>query len=338
MKRIIHFSRLLPAAAVLLLFSCRSIDTIAIEKISEIMASDSGSGAFTRDDDPELVADALPFALKVYEMLIGMNPEDDALKLAGGKAFIMYANAFIQTPAGMLPDEEYLEQDRMLKRARKMYLRGRNYILDGLSLRFNDFDELMEDNPDGLLEEADEEDVPYLYWAAAGWLGAFSCDPFDLEMGSDIHLPVAFLYRSLELDEEFESGAVHDLLITLWSSLPQGLIENAFISTPETAGRFSLEYYRKSNVNSDPEERARFHFSRAVELADGKNPGSYISMATGFPVSNQNYDEFEALLTRALEIDPYENPDTQLTVMIYQDKARWYLEHREDYFLMDFEE
>jgi len=336
MKKKIHFSLVLIIAASFLFASCRSVEKMAVTKISDMLSSDEGAGAFTRDDDPQLIADALPFALKMYEMLIEMNPKDADLRLAAGKAFIMYANGFIQTPSTMLDDDRFEEQQQMLERSRKMYLRGRNYVLDALALEIRDSYELMDSNLDSFLKECGRDVVPHLYWAAAGWLGAFSCDPFNMEMGQDIYKPVAFIYRALELDEEFEKGSVHDLLLTLWTSMPRSIIEKSFLESPRSAGAYSKEYYKNNGIGEDEESRARFHFSRAVALSEGKNPGTYITLALSYPVKKQDYDEFESLLNKALELDDSEDPDNQLLVIIFQQRAAWLLDHREDFFLMDF--
>lgn len=236
----------------------------------------------------------------------------------------------------MLSDDEYLKQEQMLERSRKMYLRGRNYILESLFLELKNGEELLEQNPDDFLKEIDEDQVAALYWAAAGWLGAFSCNPFDMELAQTIHLPLAFLFRALELDEEYGNGSIHDLLLTVWGSVPPAIIENALLSAPETAGAFEKQYYMKSNISGNIEERARFHFDRSIALSDGKNPSTYISLASSFSVKKQDYSEFEKLLNQALAIDPYEDPDDQLLIIIYQEKARWLLDHREDFFLIDF--
>ncbi|MDA3955162.1 TRAP transporter TatT component family protein [Oceanispirochaeta sp.] len=335
MKKWIHFSILIIGSS-LFLVSCRSVEKMTISKLSDMLSSDSGAGAFTRDDDPQLIADAMPFTLKMYELLMDLNPDDSALRLAAGKAFIMYANGFIQTPSTMLDDDDFEVQIEMLQRAGKMYLRGRNYVLDSLYLEIRDGEELLKHNLDGFLEECNQKVAPQLYWAAAGWLGAFSCDPFDFEIGRDIQKPVAFLYRALELNEEYEDGSIHDLLLTLWSTLPRSIIDKALLDTPESSGAFALKYYERFNIPQDEESRARFHFSRAIALSDGKNPGTYISLALAYPVKEQDYKEFERLLQKALALDPYDDPDTELMVIIYQQRAAWLLENRDDYFLIDF--
>ena len=103
--------------------SCISIEDIAMNTAAEMLSADSGGmNIFTMDDDPQLIADALPLALKLYEMVLSSRPEHAGMQYSTGKNFIMYANAFIQTPAGMLSDEDYLEQETMMHRAEKMYI------------------------------------------------------------------------------------------------------------------------------------------------------------------------------------------------------------------------
>jgi predicted anti-sigma-YlaC factor YlaD len=48
----------------------------------------------------------------------------------------MYANAFLQTPATMLPETEYKKQEFTYRRAKNLYLRGRDIILDCLENKY----------------------------------------------------------------------------------------------------------------------------------------------------------------------------------------------------------
>jgi len=49
-------------------------------------------------------------------------------------------------------------------------------------------------------------------------------------------------------------------------------------------------------------------------------------------------EEFRQLLAQALAIDPEDNPDNRLQILLSQEKARWLLDHIEDFFLIDLEE
>ena len=323
---------------VLLLTGCASIKKAGINMISDVMAGEGSGELFTGDDDPELVKDALPFILKMYEMLAGENPGDADLLLATGSTFIMYSNIFIQTRAEMLSDDYFEEQTAMLVRAKKMYHRGTGYVLRAMELNHKGFGELLDK---GMIDEAladmAADDVPALYWAASGIMGEFSTDPFDFNLSPQIYKPVAFAYKALELDEAFNNGALHDLLILVNGSMPAAMMFKAGGDRePETA-RFVREYYSTRNA-ATPNERARYHFSRSLEITGGVSAGPYISLASTVSVNEQNYPDFEELLTKALEIDPEEYPEMRLAGIIYRDKARWLLDHRSDYFLLDFDE
>jgi predicted anti-sigma-YlaC factor YlaD len=303
---------------------------------ADILSSDSGgTNIFTADDDPQLIADALPLALKLYEMVLTSKPEHAKLQYATGKNFITYANAFIQTPAGMLADEEYLEAEKMLARAKKMYLRGRDYVLSGIELANPGFRQAIDEGrlDEGIMLLDKPEDAAMLYWAASGWIGAFSCDPFDFELANTLYIPSAMLLRALELDESFNRGAIHDIFIQIYSSMPYSHILKAVKTAPETIEKFNIEYYTALGISESLEDKTNYHYGRAIELAGGKNPGTYCSYASSVSVKNQDYPQYRNLLEKALNINPGDDPDNELVVTIYQDKARWMLEHAEDFFI-----
>jgi predicted anti-sigma-YlaC factor YlaD len=294
---------------VVLLGGC-SINKLAVNMIAKTLSSGGSSTVFTGDNDPQLVADSLPFAMKLYESLLEQTPDNTELLLTTGSIFAMYANAFVQTPAGMLPDTEYQRQAEMLERAKKLYLRGRGYLFRAMNLRHPGFTEALEGHHESnALAAMEQEDVPYLFWTGASWLGAFSTNPYDMEFLLNIGMPLAILNRALELDESFGGGMIHDTFISVYGSLPSSL--------------------------GGGEERARYHFRRAVELSEGKTASPYVALATTVSVARQDAEEFRRLLNTALAIDPDSSPENRLVNIISQRRARWLLEHIDDYFLLD---
>lgn len=323
----------LPVVAVVFT-SCVSIEDIAVDKLSGILASDSGGAVFTGDNDPELVADALPFALKMYEMILGMNPDDPEFLFATGKNFVMYANAFIQTPAEMRPDEEYREADRAMKRAKRMYLRGRRYLLRALEARHPAFlDDLEQGELDAALAAvAEPQAAPLLYWTAAAWIGAYSCDPFDFELSRSISEPVAFLFRALRLDPEAEQGAVDEIFIQLYGAMPEGFIQKSLADAPESCGNWAAAWYADNRIAPEPEARALFHFDRAMAISGG-SPAALIAAARNLAVPKQDPAAYRAYLERVLAYDPADYPDRELLFMIYREKAEWLLDRGADFFI-----
>jgi predicted anti-sigma-YlaC factor YlaD len=311
MRRNTRLPVLLVPVVLLALASC-SLNKLAVNVVAGTLASGE-STVFTGDDDPELVADALPFAMKLYESLAEQAPDNAHLLLTTGSVFAMYANAFIQTPASMLPDSEFEQQMAMQKRAKKMYLRGRGYVLRAIELRHPGFgDKVAHNEMEAALASMRKEDVPYLVWGAVSWLGAFSTDTFDMELLLGLHNPLAMLDRALALDEGWSDGMIHDVLISIYGSLPESM--------------------------GGSQQKAREHFQKAVEFSHGLNVSPYVALATTVCVATQNVAEFRELLGKALAIDPDANPGNRLANLISQNKARWLLAHVEDFFLLDSSE
>ena len=58
-------------------FSGCSIKKIAVNSLGNALSN--GSSTFAKDDDPELVGDAIPFALKTMESLLEISPRHRGL-------------------------------------------------------------------------------------------------------------------------------------------------------------------------------------------------------------------------------------------------------------------
>lgn len=305
--------RLLLITGVIALFSACAIDQLAINAISDALGGEGSADVFTSENDPELVGDALPFALKLYDILLSQAPDNVGLTLAAGSGYVTYANAFLQSPADIMPPERYDERRRMTLRAKNLYLRGRDYVIGAIDLRHEGFAEAVENNNiEAHLSEMTAEDVPYLYWAAAGWMGAFSIDAFDFELGLTVAMARDMLERALELDEAFFNGGIHDVLISFYASVPEGLGGSV--------------------------EKAEYHFERAVQISDGLAAGPYVSYATSVLIPQQDVDEFIRLMEAALAIDPDAVPESRLVNILAQRRARWYLDNLENFFFLEPEE
>ena len=292
--------------AVALISSC-SLKQLAIDTVIDALSSGGGT-TITGDDDPQLIAEALPFTLKLYEILLAQSPGNEGLLLTTGSGFVMYANAFIQAPSDRLPDDEYERRNAMRVRAKRMYLRGRDYVLDALELRHTGFREAaLTGDISVFLEQTDEEDVPFLYWCSAGWFGAISIDSFDMKLGMTRENAIALMNRALEIDETWSDGSIHEFFISYYGSLPVML--------------------------GGSEEKARYHFERTIEISGGKRAGAYVSLATAVSIKNQDVDEFRDLLDKALAIET-DDPENRLVTIITQEKARWLLDNIDNFFLV----
>jgi len=296
--------------ALVLLFlvpSC-SIRKMAMNSVADVLSEPGGEEVFSGDNDPELVADALPFAIKLYESLLNSLPSHRGLRLRTGSLYIMYANAFLQNPADMMTEAEYRAQEFLYRRAKNLYLRGRDIILVALEARNPGFRSHLREKRFGrALDPLTREDVPFLYWAAAGWLGAFAIDPFDMRLMITVPRAAAMMGRVEALNPGFRDGAVHDFYTLYYGSLPE---------------------YMGGDL-----EKARSHFEKAVALSRNRAAGPYLSLATTVCVKQQDRDTFKKMLNRAVEIDPDADPDNRLIAILNQRRARWLLAHVDHLFL-----
>ncbi len=282
-----------------------------MRSIARVLSGPSETNIFAEDNDPELIRDALPFALKTYETLLASDPKNQNLFLATAEGFVTYANAFVQTDAEESEEVDLRLSQRLRKRAAKLYLRGRNYALAGLSLDYPDFERRLREDHEQVLQTLSLKDVPLLYWAGAGWAGAISSDPSNMSLVADLSIVEAMMRRALALEEGYNYGAIHEFFIVYEGS-------------------------RSEAMGGSP-ERAQKHFHRAVTLTQGKKASPYVALASSVAVRQQDHKMFKDLLHKALEIDTDAVPKWRLANILAQEKAKWLLDHSPDLFL-EYEE
>jgi predicted anti-sigma-YlaC factor YlaD len=261
------------------------------------------SDVYVSEADPDLVQEALPFGLKTLESLLTISPDHRGLLLSAAKGFATYAY--------LLQDEadrtETLERERarhLRARSKGLYLRSRDYAFKGIAAKHPGFEMLLRDDPASALAMVEKDEVPLLYWAGAAWGGALSSAPEDLALVAEARLCGALMYRVIELDEGYESGAAHEFLIAYEAGRPGG---------------------------SDAE--AREHFYRALALTDEPRASLFVTLAERLSVKHQNAEEFRMLLTKALAVDPHRRPSERLINVVAQRRARWLLGRAPELFL-----
>jgi predicted anti-sigma-YlaC factor YlaD len=306
MRSIFHPAVLIAAMA---LSSGCSLKTMAVKAVANTL-SESGD-TFSRDDDPQLVKDAVPFALKTYESLLETVPNHEGLLLATCSGFTQYSYAFVHLEAEQIEPTDYEAATEMKQRALKLYLRGRDYCTRLLELRSRGVVAKLQIDPANALRWASRDDVPLLYWAGAAWGGAISLGLDRPDLVADFPAVKALMERALALQEDYNNGAIHAVMISLEA-------------LPETMGGSTA--------------RARRHFDRAVELSGGNDPGPYVTLAASVAAPAQNRDEFVKLLEHAVGIDPDKNLSMRLPTLIAQKRARHLLSRVDDLFVPNSEE
>lgn len=300
--------RLLAALAVLMLATgsgCTMLKQTATGQLADAL-SDSGS-VFATDDDPELIRSAAPFSLKLIESLIAETPAHRGLRLAAARGFTQYAFSFLEQDADQLADQDFAGAKALRVRARQMYLRARDHGLRGLDSAHEGFSARLRSDPKSAVRAAVPDDVPLLFWTAAAWGAAITLAKDNAHLIADQVLVEALVDRALELNESYESGVIH-----------------AFLIPYEMA---------RQGAAGDPAARARRHFERAMELCGDAQAGPLVSLAESVAVVKQDRAEFQALLTRAIAIDPNAHPEWRMANLVMQRRARWLLSRTDELIL-----
>ena len=280
---------------------------IALNSVADALSTTGDGGAFARDDDPELIAQAVPFALKTMESLSDSLEDHVGLRLAMARGFTQYGYAFVQQPA--LEQLEGDKQKRAVVRAARLYLRARAYGLDGLKLARGVTEaQLRGSEPEraAALAKLTREDVPLLYWTFVPWAAAIAANKRDLELVGDVPVVAAMLDRALALDEAYDLGALHEFAITFDPARPEG-------TTPE---------------------RQKQHFERAQALAKGLKISAEVTFAESVLAPAQQKKEFEALLNQAVkfDVDQPRARNQRLANVLSQRHAAFLLAHEGDLF------
>ena len=267
--------------------------------------------AFLGEEDVELVGSVFPIIIKMYEMMMLQDKSHEGLARMTGEFYVMYANAFVETPALFLSDNEYNKKNEAFLRARKLYLKGRSLLLNSLEIRHKGMKEVLENTDekaiDGMLSRCGVEDVEHLYWAGSASLAAFALEPMNTEMESLVYSGHAMLERAGELNPSFNHGAIWEVLTKFYMAAPESLGGGV--------------------------QKGEMAYQKALQEATGYTPSLYVTYATSFCIPRQDSKGFDEAINKALAIDTKANPENTLMFTVSQNYARWLKAHKEDFIL-----
>lgn len=291
------------ASAATVLASC-SLSRLAVNTFGNALVE--GGSTYASDDDPELVAQALPFGLKTIEALLQESPDHRGLLLAAASGFTQYSYAFVQCEGDYAESSDPARAKELRARALRLYRRARGYGLRGLEVASPGIGKRLREDPAGAVARLRREDVAISYWTALPWAAAAAVSK-EAELVADLPEVEALMRRALALDEGYGGGAIHDFFI-------------------------AYDGGRPAAAGGSP-ERARKHLERALELCSGRRVAPLVSFAETVCVAQQNRAEFKSLLARALELDADRYPEQRLANLVAQKRARWLLSRVDDLFI-----
>ena len=267
------------ALAALLLSGC--IQQIAVSTVGGIV--DDGFEGFTEEADLEFARDALPGNLKLIDVLLKSEPDNERLLRLASQGYNSYALAFLEDSD---PD-----------RARAFYLRGRDHALKILQADER-IAKALSAHPDELravLTTTPASMVPAAFWAAFGW-------------GS-------YIYLSLD-----NTDALADLPRA--EALMQFVADNDSAYYYAGADLFLGMLYgsRSKMLGGDP-AKSRMHFERALRITDRKFLMAQLYYARSYATQNLDEELFDALLAEVESASLEVLPENRLANAVAKQKA-----------------
>ena len=277
----------------------------AAGKVGDALAS--GGSTYASDDDPELVGDALPFALKTIEGLLEASPQHKGLLLSATSGFTQYAYVYLAQEADYVEDADLTRATHLRERAMGLYRRALDYGMRGLEVDHPGFRQALNADSRAALLGMKKYDVSMLYWTSAAWSLAISLDKTDAALAVNLPLAESLMHRALELDSSYGDGVIHDYYISY------------------EGGR--------AGAAGGSIDRARDALAKSLELAKGRRAAPFLAFAESVSVGQQDRKEFKEMLDAALAVNPDGAPEYRLANIVAQRRARWLLSRIDDLFV-----
>jgi uncharacterized protein (DUF1778 family) len=251
--------------------------------------------SFNKNNDLELVREAMPFILIQLDSFLEMSPDDKELLVRAAEANSGYAFAFV------------VETDKA--HARRLYKKARDYALRGLKQN-ETFKQALDQTTEDFIQALntfDEEDVPALFFATSSWFSWIGLShASNPEVLLDLPKIEAMMDRILVLDEKFKYGGTHALLGVLFASRP-----------PKFGGQ--------------PEE-AKYHFDEAFEISESKYLVWHLLYARFYAVQIQDRQLFVTTLEKVIAAPENLLPENIFVSELAKQKAKVMLAKVDNFF------
>jgi len=267
------------ALAALLLSGC--IQQIAVSTVGSIV--DDGFEGFTEEADLEFARDALPGNLKLIDVLLKSEPDNERLLRLASQGYNSYALAFLE--------------DSDPERARAFYLRGRDHALK--ILRSDErIAKALTAHPDELravLGTTSDAMVPAAFWAAFGWGSYIYLSLDNPDAIADLPRAEALMQFVADRDSAYYYAGADLFLGMLYGS-------------------------RSKMLGGDP-VKSRAHFERALRITERKFLMAQLYYARSYATQNLDEELFDSLLAEVESASLEILPENRLANAVAKEKA-----------------
>jgi len=272
---------------VMLLLSLWGLSACSMMQLSDNLAK-----GVTENQDPELVAEALPAYLVTIDGLIANWPQKASLLRSGASLYSAYGSLFVTEP-----ERQQLHTQKALAYAQRAACVDHQ--------RFCDVNNLSVPVIEERLQKAKAKHVPSLYTLGTVWATYIQTHSDDWKAVADLARVQTLLEKVVALDEGYEYGQANLYLAVLDSLLPAAL-------------------------GGQP-ERAQQYFEKAIQLSQGKNLYAKVLYAQHYARMAFDQELHDSLLQEVLEAK-VQAPGLTLQNTFAQQEAKRLLAESADYF------
>lgn len=268
------------------------LSILGLSACSMMQLSDNLAKGVTDNQDPELVADALPAYLVTMDGLIANWPHKTSLLRSGASLYSAYGSLFVTDP-----ERQQLHTSKALDYAQRAACEDHKNFCDVKSLSVPTIEER--------LQKAKVKHVPSLYTLGTVWASYIQTHSEDWEAVADLARVQTLLEKVVALDEGYEYGQANLYLAVLDSLLPAAL-------------------------GGQP-ERAKAYFEKAITLSQGKNLYAKVLYAQHYARMAFDQNLHDTLLQEVLEAEA-QAPGLTLQNTFAKQEAKRLLAESADYF------
>jgi hypothetical protein len=261
-------------------FGC--VQTLAIRTVGGII-DEYGFATLNEESDLTLAEQSLASNLKLLEIFLRGDPDNDNIALLLSMGYTSYALGFVE--------------DEDVDRARMFYLRGRDYGLRVLN-KNSRFAKAVSGDMESFqnaLNGLSRDDVPAVFWTTMGWGSYVNLSLTDPEALADLPKVEAMMTFVKKHDPEFYYGGA-SLFLGTW-------------------------YGGRSPMLGGNPEMARTLFEECFKISESKFLLAHVFYARSYAVQTQNRTLFMELLNTVDSTSLDVLPEARLPNAIAKKKA-----------------
>jgi hypothetical protein len=246
-----------------------------------------------KQSDLRLVREGMPAYLMLMDGMVEGWPDNERLLLAAAQAYASYASAFVGA-------DDPAFRDTLLTRAKAYALQAleQRGISAPLTSPFAEFERQV--------GQTTRSDVPYVFWSASCWGNWIGAHANSITAVAELPRVEALMRRALTLDETYYYGGPHIFMGILYASRP-----------PVAGGNLDL---------------SKQHFSKAIEIGQGKFLMAYVYYADYFARKAFDRELFVSVLNKVLQTPADTVPELTLLNTVARHQAEALLGRTDEYF------